>query len=104
MVTLVAFDLKGAFNGVSTTTLDDRLPKRGTPTQARKWIRKFIHNRRVSVSFSGFESKEEAMGHAGLLQGSSLSPILFAFFNAGLVDQTVDTRGGASAYIDEFFR
>jgi hypothetical protein len=37
-------------------------------------------------------------------QGSPLSPILFAFFNSNLVDQPVDSRGGASAYIDDYFR
>ncbi|OQD66262.1 hypothetical protein PENANT_c359G11244, partial [Penicillium antarcticum] len=42
--------------------------------------------------------------NAGLAQGSPLSPILFAFFNADLVDQPVDSHGGASAFIDDYFR
>jgi hypothetical protein len=29
---------------------------------------------------------------------------LFAFFNADLVDQPVDSHGGASAFIDDYFR
>ena len=44
------------------------------------------------------------MEHAGLAEGFPLSPILFAFFNADLVNQPVDTKGGASAYIDDYFR
>lgn len=40
---------------------------------------------------------------AGLVQGSPLSPILFAFFNAELVDQPVDRHGGASIFIDDYF-
>ncbi|KAI3049910.1 hypothetical protein CBS147353_11666 [Aspergillus niger] len=55
VVTLIAFDLKGAFNGVNQ------------------------HKARHS-------------------------PILFAFFNADLVDQPVDSYGGASAFIDDYFR
>ena len=38
------------------------------------------------------------------MQGSPLSPILFAFFNYDLVDQPVDSQGGASAFIDDYFR
>ena len=41
---------------------------------------------------------------AGLAQGSPLSPILFDFFNSDLVDQPVDFKGGASAFIDDYFR
>jgi hypothetical protein len=33
-----------------------------------------------------------------------LSPILLAFFNSALVDQPVDPHGGASAFIDDYFR
>ncbi|OQE12790.1 hypothetical protein PENFLA_c062G07162 [Penicillium flavigenum] len=39
-----------------------------------------------------------------LAQGPSLSPILFSFFNADLVDQPVDSHGGASVFIDDYFR
>src|SRR5438045_5527438 len=33
-----------------------------------------------------------------------MSPILFGFVNSDLVDQVVDTQGGASAYPDDYFR
>lgn len=36
MVTLIAFDLKGAFNGVKKTSLDVRLQAKGIPSVARK--------------------------------------------------------------------
>ncbi|OQE20616.1 hypothetical protein PENFLA_c016G06454 [Penicillium flavigenum] len=35
---------------------------------------------------------------------SPLSPILFAFFNSDLIDQEVTIHGGASAFIDDYFR
>ena len=104
VVTLVAFDLKGAFNGVNKTVLDARLGQRGIPIQARKWIQSFMEDRTASIHFDDFETEVAAVPHAGLAQGSPLSPILFAFFNADLVDQEVDTQGGASAYIDDYFR
>ena len=42
VVTLVAFDLKGAFNGVNKMTLDSRLKEKGIPTTARRWIQNFM--------------------------------------------------------------
>lgn len=104
MVTLIAFDLKGAFNGVSASTLDARLAERGIPSPARRWIRSFMSDRMASIQFDGFETEVAPLPCAGLAQGSPLSPISFAFFNSDLVDQVVDTRGGASAYIDDYFR
>lgn len=36
IITLIAFDLKGAFNGVNNTSLDARLRARRIPAVARK--------------------------------------------------------------------
>jgi ribonuclease HI len=104
VVTLVAFDLKGAFNGVNKQTLDARLKERGIPTTARRWIQSFMEGRTASIKFDDFETEVRPVENAGLAQGSPLSPILFAFFNSDLVDQPVDTKGGASAFIDDYFR
>ena len=104
VVTLVAFDLKGAFNGVNGTTLDARLREKGIPSQAREWIQSFMQDRMASIQFDGFSTEVAPLSFAGLAQGSPLSPILFTFVNSDLVDQVVDTRGGASAYIDDYFR
>ena len=68
VVTLVAFDLKGAFNGINRSTLDARLLERGRPTPARKWIQSFMQDRMASIQFDGF-------------------------INSDLVDQAVDTQG-----------
>jgi len=48
-VTLAAFDLKGAFNGVHDTTLDARLRERRIPVLAREWIRSFMQERTASI-------------------------------------------------------
>ena len=104
VVTLVAFDLKGAFNGVNKTILDSSLRARRIPRVARKWIASFMSDRHANIGFDDFRTETERLAHAGLAQGSPLSPILFAFFNADLVDQPVNSRGGASAFIDDYFR
>ncbi|KAI3094034.1 hypothetical protein CBS147333_10045 [Penicillium roqueforti] len=104
VVTLVAFDLKGAFNGVNKTSLNSCLQARRIPTIARKWIASFMSDRHASIGFDDFRTPMKPLANAGLAQGSPLSPILFAFFNADLVDQPVDHHGGASAFIDDYFR
>jgi hypothetical protein len=45
---------------------------------------------------------KERLLQAGLLQGSPLSPILFLFFNADLVQQKIDGKGGAIAFVDDY--
>ena len=58
----------------------------------------------ASIKFDDFETEVRRLENAGLAQGSPLSPILFTFFNSDLVGQPVDTKGRASAYIDDYFR
>jgi hypothetical protein len=38
VVTLIVFDLNGAFNGVNKISLDTRLRAKGIPLKARQWI------------------------------------------------------------------
>ncbi|KAI3014160.1 hypothetical protein CBS147347_11515 [Aspergillus niger] len=104
VVTLVAFDLKGAFNGVNKTSLDIRLQAKGIPKVARRWIASFMSGRQARIGFDDYCSEVIPLGNAGLAQGSPLSPILFAFINSDLVDQPVNYHGGASAFIDDYFR
>ncbi|MDN6151981.1 MAG: hypothetical protein L0I91_11275, partial [Yaniella sp.] len=104
VVTLIAFDLKGAFNGVNRVSLDASLQARGIPVVARKWIASFMSDRHANIGFDDFRTETELLVNAGLAQGSPLSPILFAFFNAALGDPPGDAPGGASAVIDDYYR
>jgi hypothetical protein len=104
VVTLFSFDLKGAFNGVNKISLDHCLRARRIPRTARKWIASFMSDRHASIGFDDFRTSTKPLANAGLAQESPLSPILFAFFNTELVDQPVDRHGGASAFIDDYFR
>lgn len=42
------------------------------------------------------------LNHAGLPQGSPLSPILFLFFNADLVEGPINKNKGSFAFIDDY--
>src|SRR5690606_25458780 len=51
---------------------------------------------------NGQASEVSELAQAGLPQGSPLSPILFLFFNADLVQQRIDQNGGAIAFVDDY--
>jgi len=99
-----SFDLKGAFKGVNRMSLDASLRARRIPRIARKWIANFMSDRHASVGFDDYRTQKAPLPNEGLAQGSPLSPILFAFFNAGLVNKPVTYHGDASAFIDDYFR
>lgn len=63
-----------------------------------------MNDRHASIGFDDFRTAMEPLANAGLAQGSPLSPILFTFFNTDLVEQPVNIYGGASAFIDDYFR
>jgi hypothetical protein len=63
-----------------------------------------MSDRHANIGFDDFCTETAPLVNVGLAQGSPLSPIVFAFFNADLVDQPVDSQGGTSAFIDDYFR
>jgi hypothetical protein len=56
VVTLVSFDLKGAFNGVQQASLNACLRAKGIPAIARKWIVSFMSNRYASIGFDDYRT------------------------------------------------
>ena len=101
-VSLISFDVKGAYNGVCKERLLQRMKARGIPQKLLKWVEAFCSERTASIQVNGQASKVQELPQAGLPQGSPLSPILFLFFNADLVQRPIDTYGGAIAFVDDF--
>lgn len=80
VLSVVSFDVKGAYNGVAKKVLIRRLQQRRVPAALVQWIDAFCS------------------------QGSPLSPILYLFFNADLVDVPINQQGGAMAFVDDYNR
>jgi hypothetical protein len=100
VLSLVSFDVKGAYNGVYKERLLQRLSARGIPPALVRWIRAFCSERTVTILVNGYTSEQLQLPQAGLPQGSPLSPVLFLFFNADLVQHKLNTKGGSIAFVD----
>ncbi|KAI2669704.1 hypothetical protein LCP963914a_9892 [Penicillium roqueforti] len=77
VLSLISFDAKGAYNA-------------------------FCSEQMATIQINGQVSVVQGLPQAGLPQGSPLSPIIFLFFNADLVQRQIDSQGGAIAFVDDF--
>ena len=75
---------------------------RGIPERLLRWIAAFCSERTASIQVNGHTSETQELPQAALPQGLPLSPILFLFFNADLVQRRIDSHGGAIAFVDDF--
>ena len=62
----------------------------------------FLLERTATIQVNGYTSPKRPLPQAGLPQGSPLSPILFLFFNADLVQQRINNNSGSIAVIDDY--
>ncbi|KAJ5730151.1 uncharacterized protein N7483_004659 [Penicillium malachiteum] len=102
ILSLISFDVKGAYNGVCKERLLQRMEARGIPEVLLRWIEAFCSDRTANIQINGQSSEAQSLPQAGLPQGSPLSPILFLFFNADLVQRQIDSQGGAVAFVDDY--
>ncbi|SCO54574.1 related to reverse transcriptase [Fusarium fujikuroi] len=102
VVSLISFDVKGAYNGVCKERLLQRMKARGIPEGLLRWVDAYCSERTATIMINGQSSESRSLPQAGLPQGSPLSPMLFLFFNADLVQTQIDKNGGAIAFVDDY--
>ena len=100
-LSLVSFDVKGAYNNVARDPLVERLRQRRVPEQLVKWIVDFCTDRRACLLVNGYTSDVYTLPQSGLPQGSPLEPIFFLSFNADLVQSKI-RDGGSMAFVDDY--
>src|SRR5215475_316799 len=86
---LLALDVQKAFDNVSHERLIHNLRKRKVPNKIIEWIYSFLSDRSTSVRLLDFESSIEKVD-LGIPQGSPISPILYLFYNADLLEESLD--------------
>lgn len=81
---IVAYlDIKAAYDTVDRRILWDTLVKRNVPREWINMLREMFDHNTSQVTMGGFKSRR-FVNEAGLLQGSVLSPVLYAAFINGL--------------------
>ena len=94
-------NVKGAYNNVATEPEIRRLRQRQIPETVVRWVQDFCTDGRACILVNNLTSEVQALPQAGLPQGSALTPILFLFFNADLV-QSAPRNGCSMAFVDDY--
>lgn len=74
----------------------------GVPKQNTRWLETKFRGRTTTLSFEDFESEPFDIKH-GLDQGCPLSPILFNFYTAKLLQTTNGKDELAASFVDDVF-
>lgn len=102
VLSLVACDLKSAFNCVSSNILVYRLRACRVLEIYVQWIQDFCTNWSATMTVNGVTSTPQNLIQAGLPQRSPFSPLQFLFFNADLVQGVIDKNRGSIAFVDDY--
>ena len=95
VASLLMLDVSGAFDNVSHQRLLHNLRKRRVPGEVVRWIEGFLAERTTTIRMPEYAA-EPATTATGIPQGSPLSPILYLFYNADLVQEL----GSFSPFLD----
>ncbi|KAJ6439009.1 reverse transcriptase [Purpureocillium lavendulum] len=101
VASLLLLDVSGAFDNISHRRLLHNLRKRRVDEKTVRWIASFLGERQTELSIDGFQSEPYKLT-TGEPQGSPLSPILYLFYNADLLDRcNQDENTAAMGFIDD---
>ena len=91
VASLLSLDMAGAFDNVSHHRLLHNLRQKGIPELIVNWTRSFLTDRETSLTLGRMTSRLEP-AETGIPQGSPVSPILFLFFNAPLIERCTEAK------------
>ena len=92
-------DIEGAFTNAVMSCLLHNLHMHRVPERYVKFIEQMLTNRQTRLKFDGFTSNWVGVNN-GIVQGDSLSMILYLFYNTDLIDGA--KKGDAKiVYVDD---
>ena len=102
VASVLALDVSGAFDRVLKERLTWALRKKGLPRAVCNWVSSFMSDRWTTLAFDGQESPAFPV-RTGIPQGSPLSPILFLFYNAELLERCANPHSGVGCvgFVDD---
>lgn len=86
VASLLSLDVAGAFDNVLHQRLLHNLRIKGIPELIVNWTKNFLSERATSITLGSRTSPIEP-AETGIAQGSPVSPVLFLFFNAPLIEE-----------------
>lgn len=98
---VILFDISGFFDNLNVDRLVHIVSNLGFPPSITAWLRSFLTDRTIRITFNGSTSESFNISH-GTPQGSPLSPILSALYTSPLlklVNRTWSLRG-LNTYVD----
>ena len=100
VASLLLLDVSGAFDNVSRLRLVHNLRKRRVNQTLVRWIESFLSNRSTTLKLQEYTAPSAPI-QTGIPQGSPLSPILYLFYNADLIEACKTGNTEAVGYIDD---
>jgi ribonuclease HI len=100
VASLLLLDVSGAFDNVSRPRLIHNLRKRRVNQTLVRWIDSFLSNRSTTFKLQEYTAPSAPI-ETGIPQGSPLSPILYLFYNADLIEACKTENTEAVGYIDD---
>jgi hypothetical protein len=102
VASVLSLDISGAFDTVNHVRLLDNLREKQVPIWFVRTVRSFLSERTTTIVVDGEETAPWQL-LAGVPQGSPLSPILFLFYNALLLEvlNLPDMRMSALGFVDD---
>jgi exonuclease III len=101
VVSALLLDISGAFDNVSHDRLLHNLRARRIPQAYVTWLGSFLRGRTTSLVLPEYTMPTRRV-ETGIPQGSPLSPILYIFYNAGLMGRGAPEWGTDNiGYIDD---
>jgi hypothetical protein len=98
----LSLDVASAFNNVSYERLIHNLRKRKIPELLIRWTEDFLRERTTELRLGDY-TLESSNVNAGIPQGSPLSPILYLFYNADLLESCENSslRTSPLGFVDD---
>ncbi|CRG90417.1 putative RNA-directed DNA polymerase from transposon BS [Talaromyces islandicus] len=100
VASLLLLDVSGAFDNVSRRRLLHNLRKRRVNQTLVRWIDSFLSDRSSTLKLQEYTAPSAPI-QTGIPQGSPLSPILYLFYNADLIEACKTDNTEAVGYIDD---
>jgi ribonuclease HI len=100
VASLLLLDVSGAYDNVSRERLLHNLRKRRVSPAIIGWVASFLSDRSTTLKLQEYTAPSTPI-QTGIPQGSPVSPILYLFYNADLIEASKTEDTEAVGYIDD---